>query len=181
MVSIMKDLRAEHADIAKILDLVEQEIGALKAGGRPDYDLLEDIIDYCLNYPDQVHHPKEDLVYRKLQIRNPKGAADVGDLQDLHDKLDALTRRFAQAVDSVLLEAEMPRERIEAIADEFVAAYREHLRMEETRFFPLAEESLGPEDWAEISMALSETADPLFGPVVANRYRDLKSELARLT
>ncbi len=181
MVSILRNLRAEHVDMARILDLVEREIAALSTGGRPDYDLLEDVLDYCLHYPDQVHHPKEDEVYRKLESRNPEAAAKIGDLQGAHEKLGALTRRFAQAIDSVLLEAEMPRERIEAIAHEFVAAYREHLDMEERLFFPLAEKCLDAGDWAEISIALSEAGDPLFGPVVAKRYRELRSELLRLS
>jgi hemerythrin-like domain-containing protein len=27
----------------------------------PDFGLLHEILEYCLAYPDQYHHPKEDL------------------------------------------------------------------------------------------------------------------------
>ncbi len=63
MVAVLRVLRQEHADLARLLDMVEAQLGG---DGAPDFELLTGILDYFLTYPDQYHHPKEDLIYRTL-------------------------------------------------------------------------------------------------------------------
>ena len=34
---------------------------------EPDYEVIQGIVDYFLTYPSQYPHPKEDLVFRRLE------------------------------------------------------------------------------------------------------------------
>ena len=78
MSKVMNALEQEHLDMGKLLDALERQIVILEGGGTPDYDIVQGVMDYCLTFPDLHHHPKEDLVYRRLAARDPTAAAGVG-------------------------------------------------------------------------------------------------------
>lgn len=180
MVEVLRLLRREHANLARLLKVLDRQIALLGGGGQPDYDVIRGVVEYCLDFPDQCHHPKEDLVLEKLRLRDPGAADRVGDLEGEHAQLAALTRRFAGAIEQVLLEAELPRDWLRAIAQEFESAYRGHMAMEEQLFFPAAERALGAADWAEIEAWVADREDALFGPRVAERFRALREEVLTL-
>jgi hemerythrin-like domain-containing protein len=51
------------------------------------------------------------------------------------------------------------------------------MAMEEKVFFPLAEETLVPEDWAQIDAKVSDSDDPLFGEKVEQRFQELREQI----
>lgn len=177
MTEVMRLLREEHANLEKLLDVLDRQMAHFDQGDRPDYDVIGGIVEYCLDFPDQCHHPKEDLVFRKLRARDPAAADAVGDLEAEHAELAKLTKRFADAVDRVLMEAELPRDWIRALAEEFVGAYRRHIDMEERVFFPAAERALSPKDWADIDARVTARDDPLFGKETQERFRSLSGDI----
>ena len=59
---LMSGLRGDHRNMAMLLDSLDREIDKLAASGETDYDLVRDIMLYLTEYPDVVHHPKEDIV-----------------------------------------------------------------------------------------------------------------------
>lgn len=101
---MIQALRREHANLTRLLDLLEREIDLFDRAGKPDYEIVEAILAYCLDYPDECHHPKEDAVLAKLRARDADAAAAVGDLEGEHRELAALTRQLADSVDRVLME-----------------------------------------------------------------------------
>ena len=58
MSDVIAALTCDHANIAKILELLESEILAIEVGKTPDYPLLQDIMCYMNQYPDRFHHRK---------------------------------------------------------------------------------------------------------------------------
>jgi hemerythrin-like domain-containing protein len=177
MSQVVRALRQEHADLAKLLNALERQLDVFDQGGTPDYDIVQGVIGYCLAYPDLYHHPKEDLVLDRLRQRDPDAAAAIGDLQPEHEALAELTRRFADAVDSVLKEAEVSRDAVHELARAFLDFYRRHIVMEERQFFPAALEALTEQDWQEIEAELSETEDPLFGGEPEERFERLRQDI----
>lgn len=177
MPAVIESLRADHVNMARLLHLVEAEIGAFKAGKVPDYALLGDILDYLLNYPDLCHHPAENMIYRRLRRRAPAEADAVREIEDEHGKIAEVTRRFAAAVHNVATESQIPREAFVDFGNKFLDLTRRHMTAEETRFFPLALDNLGPDDWAEVQDELARHADPLFGSAVLEPYRALHARL----
>ncbi len=175
----MKRLRREHANIAKLLKALEHQLGLFERSERPDYDVLAGIADYFTGFPDRCHHPKEDLIYRKLGARDPEAAKAIGDLEAEHQRIGELARHFREAVENVLNEVEVSRDAFETVARHFSGQQRRHMRMEEERFFPLAEETLTPEDWAEIDARISDETDPVFGTEAAAEFATLRKDLLR--
>ncbi len=177
MSNVIRALRREHADMARLLGALERQLDVFDQGARPDYDIVQGVIDYCLAYPDLYHHPKEDLVLERLRRRDPEAAAAIGELLPEHEALAELTRRLADAVESVLREAEVSREGMHELAREFLDFYRRHIAMEEGRFFPAALEVLSEQDWAEIEAQLGEREDPLFGGQPDQRFERLRQDV----
>ncbi len=177
MSKVMRALRREHADMAKLLHALERQLDVFDRGGTPDYDIVQGVIDYCLDYPDLYHHPKEDLVLERLRLRDPEAAEAVGPLLPEHEAIAALTRRFAEAMDNIVHEAEVSREAVADLAREFLEVYRKHIAMEETKFFPAALAALQEADWEAIEKQLGERADPLFGGAPEQRYSRLREDI----
>lgn len=179
MSDIIWKLRDDHGKLARLLDLMAREVRRFDAGERPDYELVETILEYILNYPDLYHHPLEDLVLGRLARRNPDAARDIGDLASEHRVLGSLTRRFAAALRNVTQDDQLPRDWFVDIANEYLSAQRRHIQMEEVVFFPAALRALTAEDWADLRVAAQTLDDPLFGGGPTGRYARLHREIMK--
>src|SRR5262245_35765710 len=62
MALIIDQLSRDHRNLRLLLDIVEEKMNAYQEGQVPDFDLLQEIAEYVLHYPDLIHHPLEDLV-----------------------------------------------------------------------------------------------------------------------
>ncbi len=174
MVEVIRALRREHANLAGLLDELERQIGIFEDGGAPDYDVIGCVVEYCLDFPDQCHHPKEDLIYRELAALSGDVAGPIGDLQAEHVVLADRTRRVAELIDRVLSEAEMPSSHLATAVRAFLDTYRRHMESEETVFFPAALANLGEADWNEVEAEIAARQDPLFGERVEKRFAALR-------
>ena len=175
----MDRLQREHKNIAKLLSALEHQLAVFDTSETPDYDVLAGIGDYFTEFPDRCHHPKEDLIFRKLRARDPEAAEIVGDLEAEHEKIGTLARHFQEAVQNVLSEVEVSREAFDAVARHFIEDQRRHLQMEEERFFPLALEILTPEDWAEVDARITAEDDPVFGAEASEKFAALRNHLLK--
>jgi hemerythrin-like domain-containing protein len=180
MAEIIDRLRAEHANIARLTAAVEKQLAVFNAGGRPDYDLMAAALEYFATYAARHHHPTEDLVYEKLQARDPDAAKAAGDLLAEHARLEVLTRRFAEALHKVVQESAVPRAWFDGEARAFITAQQAHSKAEEERFFPAAEAALSAEDWAELATRGARGDDPLFGAKADKRFAALRREIDAL-
>jgi hemerythrin-like domain-containing protein len=150
MTKLLEILREEHRNIETLLRVLERELNIFDRAERPDYEVVQAVIDYFRDYPDRCHHPKEDVVFAKLKARDPAAAASVGDLEAEHRSGAERLRRVGRAVEGVLSEREMLRQTVDAIVRDFIESERRHMEMEERVLFPAAAKALRPEDWAEI-------------------------------
>ncbi len=180
MSEIITRLCKEHADMSRLLDLLERQLDLFATGEHYDYDVIRAIIDYCLDYPDAVHHPKEDLIYRVLKDRAPDLEGELVDLEAEHAKLRDGTMKLSEALRQVLAEELVDRTLLQDMAREFLDVYRHHIAREEREIFPAAERILSAAEWAEIDARLESREDPLFGGEVAERYNRLRKDIDSL-
>jgi hemerythrin-like domain-containing protein len=173
-------LSKEHRNLERLLDILEHELELFGHGERPDYEVIRAIISYFEVYPEQYHHPQEDLVLAQLRVRDPAAAAKIGDLDREHTLGAERLRRVAQAVDAILADREMLRQDLDAIIRDFIDRERRHIFMEDKYFFPAALEALKPDDWAEIASTLTSRKDPLFSEAVEERFEMLREHILQL-
>ena len=178
MSAVIDSIRNEHRTMAHLLDLLESQVDLFEQTDQPDYDLIREIIDYFLTFPDLYHHPKEDVVFRKLKARDAKCVEPFGELEELHEEVSERLHEFTRAVVNVLMEAEMPRDTFVSLARNFISGERAHMRAEEKHFLPVAADRLTPSDWREIEDVVSKFKDPLGADTMSNRFSILSEKVA---
>lgn len=161
----------------QLLSVVERQLSCAHERVSMDHALMESILGYCLTYPDECHHPKEDLIYRRLVARDPAAAEAVGDLEAHHAKLATLTRAFADALAAAEEDEPGAQQHLEWVGRQFLTTYREHIAMEEGIFFPRALASLSERDWEDIEFEVFDTRDPLFSEPTEVRFRNVRNQI----
>jgi hemerythrin-like domain-containing protein len=179
MTRIVELLLEEHRNIKKLLHVLEQELNVFDHSDQPDYEILRAIIEYFQDYPEGYHHPKEDMVFEKLKLRDPAVAKRIGDVQEEHQVETKRLQRFAHAVDDVLAGREYLRQEFHDVVHDFIQHQREHMDKEEMMLFPAAVNALQPEDWAEIDTRLNDRKDPLFDDASQKNYDSLQQTILR--
>ena len=177
MTDILAALRQDHRNLGQLLKATERQLDRFDRGETPDYDILQGVLDYCLSYPDLYHHPKEDLVFERLKQLDPGAAAEIGDLHAEHNKLAEVTRRWAEALHSILQDLEVPRDSFDRATRAFLESYWRHMTMEENTFFPAAEARLTPADWSAIEAKAEARSDPLFSVKGEAKYTALRDDI----
>lgn len=179
MADVLHQLRREHRDLEKLIAVLEQQAATAARGESADFNLMQSILQYLGNYPDLLHHPKEDLIYDRLKQRDPALAAGVSEIVEEHYTLEHMTRQLAGMVEARMRREAPPQDDMDAFAREFVGRYRRHIAVEEDELFPRALDVLDDSDWAAIDEAVSPDTDPLFDGAVAAQYQALHHEIMR--
>ena len=175
----MRAICRDHGSFEILLQILMREVDLYEGGGVLDDGLLRRLVDYFLNYPDLVHHPKEDLVFSRLRARDPVEAALL-DLQWEHTALGARTRGFAAAVYRITRDPAAPRDWFAGAARGFVDAYRRHIALEEEWLFPAALGALSDRDWAEIDARSTGRRDPLFDVAIESGFEAGRHDIESL-
>jgi hemerythrin-like domain-containing protein len=170
MALIIDQLQMDHRNMRLLLGILEEQVDLYSTGSTPDFDLMEQIIDYTLHYPSLIHHPREDLLFRRLLARDPDSALVIGDLIEDHAQLAKLAQRFAAALHNVARDAELPREWFDNLVRDYLAKTRRHMEAEEHNLFPRLLATLEDSDWAELDGLVAEGRDPLFGSEIERHY-----------
>jgi len=175
--SLLAMLQTEHRNLARLLEVAEGELLKMQEGLACDRELLRAVAEYWREYPEQCHHPKEDLVLARLRQRGVLGEEMQDGVSGEHEELRLLNESLARALGSV--DGEQPEE-LEAILRQFVERNRDHMRHEERSLFPAMRQHLAEEDWEDLEFDLFDREDPVFKDEVEGRYRILLDAILEL-
>jgi hemerythrin-like domain-containing protein len=179
MSNIIQILLEEHRNIDKLLLVLERELEVFDRSEEPDYEVLRAVIQYFQDYPENCHHPKEDMVFQKLKMRDSAAAARVGDAEDDH-KIETLRlHRLVEAVEDILAGREFLRQTFHDVVRDFIEHQRQHMDKEEQLLFPAAVQGLRPDDWADIDARLCDRKDPLFNGTIETEFQALQGMILR--
>jgi hemerythrin-like domain-containing protein len=174
---VIEILCQEHRNIEKLLCILERELNVFARGERPNYELVLAVIDYFKDYPDTCHHPKEDMIFERLKLRDANAVATIGDLGAEHREGARRLRRVGQIVEAVLNDQDLVRQIVYDTIRDFIDHERRHMAMEERLVFPAALKALRPADWAEIALKLADRHDPLSHPNVEEKFATLRRSI----
>ena len=145
-------LLVEHDQILRTLNFLEMQYLDLCRGGIPDYSLMQSVLEYIQEYPEQVHHPLEDKIYSILLER----VDEVELLQNLmeeHEELEALTRKLSESL-KLLQSNTISSEDIKAQLSTFLIKQRRHMYLEEELVHPLIVKVLTNSEWEQIQSSV---------------------------
>jgi hemerythrin-like domain-containing protein len=174
-------LKEEHRSISAVLiGLKHLAQMTQDARVRPGFQVLRSMLRYIDEYPEKLHHPKEDQhLFARLVARAPETRKLVDELRSEHVKGAELIRELERKL--LFLEEGWPagaREFLAAV-DAYADFHWKHMRKEEHELLPLAERHLGAEDWRAIDSAFAANSDPVAG-VQERDFQALFSRIANL-
>ena len=173
MSRVIAALNRDHANIAKLLELIESEVLAIEVGKTPDYPLMQDIMRYMAQYSDRFHHPKEDLIFAQLLKRDPDVRAEVEEIIEEHVSIGLAGREFTGLLRASGVDSIDAREQLGLAGFAYIHALRKHMSREERKLFPMAQEVLTKKEWRIIDEAVNAIDDPLFDEMSADDYQRL--------
>ena len=181
----MKDaisiLKSEHRSISAVLHgLKELARMAQDAKVRPRFQVLRSMLRYMDEYPERLHHPKEnDHIFSRLVAREPSARLLVEELQAEHEEGARLIRELERSL--LFFEEGWPAgaREFQQTVDAYADFHWKHMRKEEQQLMPLAERALTAEDWKAINAAFAENRDPVAG-LQERDFEQLFSRIANL-
>ena len=169
----------EHVYFNQLLRLLQRQVDLFHGGQQPNYGLMLDIISYLRDYSDQFHHPREDVAFARLAKRCPDLARTLSRLGQEHRVIAQAGEALRDLIRAILGGAVVRRAEIEVAAATYLVYYGNHIAREEEEVLPRAAKELSAEDWDAVRSAVPEVRDPLFGGDPAERYRELRRQIAQ--
>jgi len=161
----IQKIHDEHRSLAAVLHGLKQLARDLEsATERPAFAALRAMVRYIDEFPEKLHHPKEDkYLFAKLLQRVPGALAIVRRLTAEHEQGARLIRELERSL--LFVEEGWPKgaREFRKTVDEFAEFHWAHMRAEEKELIPLAERHLTPADWAWIDEAFAGNQDPVSG------------------
>jgi hemerythrin-like domain-containing protein len=177
MTDLLERLALDHQRLDQLLALLERLLDEFRDGLEPDYELICELMEYLIDYQDQVHHPSEDLIFERVLAQEGPGHAVLHQLMQQHHSLAQMNRRFKESLEGIVHEEVLRRDDVERQGRALVAQLREHMRMEDEQAFPLARACLAESTWTELLAAAPKVEDPVFGQEDPERFRMIYRQL----
>ncbi len=175
-------IRDEHRSLAAVVHGIELLAHEVHSEGEvPRFALLRAMLYYIREFPERLHHPKEDdFLFRKLRERTSEFNEVLDELQRQHHEgaryVDELEKSLA------LYEADPAggAEQFAEAARRFATGQEQHMRLETRVIIPAARNYLSAEDWAEVNRAFAENGDPRFHADTEEEFRQLFARIQNL-
>lgn len=156
MQELITRLKLDHQRLAKVLhelEIVANDVDRGTAGS----DQLFCLLDYLAEYPHQIHHPTEDLVFDEL-LKKPLTTEQQQIVEGNAMQHKELEKKTAELMDSVD-DADF---RDNETLREYVTLQRNHMGYEESVVFQMATELFSDADWQAVATHKERLHDPLF-------------------
>ena len=172
--TLLQALHTDHRNVAKLLKLMEGELARFDHGQDPDYALVLDVFHYLSNYPDQIHHPNEDLLYDKMLASGEQHRDVLETLLGEHEELATVGRELNALYELIVNDAFIERTVVHEQTHNYLRMHRQHMGLEERVVFPAARHTLTDEDWVDLEGQFAERQDPLFGDIITHEYQAIR-------
>ncbi|MFC3391866.1 hemerythrin domain-containing protein [Aidingimonas halophila] len=155
---MLTQLRLDHANMARLLHVLQLKHKTLAAGERPDFQLVREVVDYILDYMDDFTVPLERICSEQLSARVPQSMDLSRQLAEDYKALHERLMRLSQDIDMILMDAVIPMDRFADDLKAYLEAHRAYLRDERESLFPLIQEYFDDDDLQRLADAMPEGA-----------------------
>lgn len=181
MTKVISNLRKEHENFKKLLNLLDTQLYLLRKEEEPDYQLMTDILCYMTQYADLVHHTKEEAIFYHVAERKPNVAENVAYIVKQHRMIEKYGASFYEYLKDIIGgQRIMQLNNIEKAGRLYSTTLRSHLNQENRDLFGLAEQLLNENDWKKIEASTQSKSDPIFGDEpIKDRFHLLCDQLVQ--
>jgi hemerythrin-like domain-containing protein len=155
----------EHGQLSAVIGGMLRFVDQVEHGDNvPGLMVLRAMLYYIREYPEQIHHPKEDLyLFPPLSGRSLELDAVIAKLESQHAEDERLVRALEDALTRYELKGESAFPALRDLVRSFADFYFEHMRLEEQVILPAARRLLTKDDWEQIDAGFGANRDPFEG------------------
>jgi hemerythrin-like domain-containing protein len=171
---VVERLLDDHKRLSQILAVMERLLERPEQLRDNERHVVVSGIDYIAEYPDAVHHPLEDRLFRHLLETKLSDQELEHVLQNeaAHAELARATKQVLRDLDGIRGNHPASASALKSSLSEYIDLQRRHMRFEEQYVFPLADKYLPNEALQELGTAEEQPPDPLFDER-GDRFDDL--------
>lgn len=175
-------IRAEHDRFKAVIYGMLHFARCLASGDMTiEPKVFRAMLLYIREYPEKVHHPKEDQhLFLLLRTRTSTVDSMLDELERQHVQGERFLRQLEDALTYYELQGEPALQIFSDLVEAYAAFYFNHMKTEETQILPAAGQFLTPEDWMVIDAAFKENRDPLDGTDYKTSLDSLFSLIANI-
>jgi len=158
-------IHEEHQCLAAVIKAMRHFARLIAEGGKaPDLKVFRAMLLYISEYPEKIHHPKEDAyLFVPLRRRTAEAGDAIAKLEAQHAQGERMVRELEHALTRYELLGAGAFQAFHELVERYAGFYFEHMKLEEEVILPLARRVLTKEDWAEADKAFAANRDPLSG------------------
>ena len=182
MPAALRIIRSEHRSIEAVLHALGFFVDRIWAGKPvPDPKVFRALLQYIDLFAERLHHPKEDRhLFSRLRQRTHEADTFLDSAGEDHvrgaDRIRVLDQAFMRYEEGGITHFLG----FAQAADTYAKPYRAHIRIEETKIFPIAERVLTAQDWHEIDTVFGGRGDPLISPQTERKMTKLFNHIVNI-
>jgi hemerythrin-like domain-containing protein len=165
------DLINDHCAISSALDLFENILDAISKKRSVDPEDLLNFLDFLKEFADKCHHGKEEGILFPAMIAAgvPDRGGPIGVMMAEHIQgrgyIHSMMESLEESADMV---------RFEKAGRAYIELLRVHIQKENNVLFPMADNSISPEQLESINSAFEEHTVKVLGK---NRQTEMQTQL----
>jgi hemerythrin-like domain-containing protein len=153
-------LKEEHGGVKIMLGILGKVCDRLQAGGYPDFDHIDGILEFLRVFVDTCHHGKEeDFLFPAIEkTGGRKDQWPIEELRSDHGRGREFIRKMTEAVPGIRKGDGPAVNRFIRNAREYICLLRAHIDREDSEVFPLCDARL-PKEQQETLIAEFERVE----------------------
>lgn len=178
--AIIKD---EHRSLAAVLLQLQHAVAQVRVEALvQNIPLLRAMLFYIEQFPERLHHPKEEaFLFRLLRTHTAEYNDVIDNLEQQHHEGAALLADLRQALQAFETGDHVAMELLGSAVDRFAQVQLRHMAAEEKIILPAASAYLTNADWREIASVFLENHDPRFGQWADQAFNELFTRILNMT
>lgn len=178
--SIIQD---EHEHLSSVIQGMRYFVRKIEGGGTaPELKVFRAMLYYIMEYPEKVHHPKEEqYLFAKIKERTHQLDNELDALSEQHAKGELLVHRLFHALLDYEFGGKPAFAHFRDLVEQYAQFYFAHMRAEEEKIIPVARQVLNDHDWKEIDAAFLQNRAHLDEAGARYKYEELFSLIVNIT
>lgn len=154
---LLDRLQSDHQELSRFLYSFRLYVQRLMdPGSKSDIDLILNMLDFINIYPENFHHPIEDVLFAHLLEKPDIDTADVRLIMSQHQQLESQTHHIREDFHTLSASSQGSLDRFFDEVMDYIDEQNAHLFLEETSVFPLIEEAFNDEDWLHVESLIEQ-------------------------
>ncbi|KPQ27722.1 hemerythrin domain-containing protein [Halomonas sp. HL-93] len=156
---MLNQLRLDHANMARMLHVLQLKQKALVQGERPNFHLMREVVDYILSYMGSFAGPLERICVERLRTDAPEHTALTEKMAEDYRQLTPRLQQLSNDIDMILMDNVLPMDKFADDLREYLEAHRAYLRQEREALFPLMDKHFSEDDMEALRQSLPVGAE----------------------